>query len=259
MSNEISVFPLAGLAAGLGMLVFGWLKKNKAASVTSAPRRPCGGLRPGAPQVISGRVMAPVEVKAPVSGQACAFYTAEIDVARRTYSRRGGSRISWAPAECLAYGFFFVDDSFGRALVCPTYDSLDLMKSSESEGGDLFPAEGERRTTERVILQGETVTVLGRPMPLAGFLDYVRATPEISLPAVGLEQLIELAKGPEGNSLSCFFGPGVSIVADQGHEDYVSWKSSSASSYIWGGLAVALVSAWFLLQPFLGPAQRTVQ
>ncbi|KAF0126067.1 MAG: hypothetical protein FD189_1380 [Elusimicrobia bacterium] len=258
MSNEVNLFPLLGAAAGMAMLVFGWLKKRKVSSVTSAPLRPSGGLAPGVPQVISGRVSAPVELKAPVSGRPCAFFLAEIDIARFVQSRRGGASIRWVPSENLSYGFFFVDDSFGRALVCPTCGSLDLIKSSESDGG-LFPAEGDRRTTEQLILQGEEVTVLGSPLPLSAFLDYVRATPELSLPAAGLEQLIGLAKDPAGAAIHCFYGRGVSVVADQAYSDYISWKSSSASSYIWGGLAVALVSAWIFAQPFLAAGQRTVQ
>lgn len=255
--NELLI-GLAGPLIGAGMMVFGYLKRRKAGLVRSAPLMPAGGLVTGEPQVISGRVDAPMELKAPVSGRPCAFFIAEIDVARRTHSRRGGSTTSWVTAECRAYGYFFVDDSFGRALVCPTYDSLDLIKSTESDG-TLFPADGERRTTENVILPGETVTVLGSPLPLASFLDYLRATPEISVPAAGLERLIELSKDAGGAAIPCFFGHSVSIVADQGYSEYISWKSSSASSYIWGGLAVAVVSAWFFLQPFLSSSQRTVQ
>lgn len=258
MSNEMIPFAMLGFFVGLGMMVFGWLKKSKAASVTSAPRRACAGLAPGEPQVISGRAMASAELKAPLSGRECAFFLAEIDVARMTRNHRGGSSTRWVTAECRAYGYFFVDDSFGRALVCPTYDSLDLIKSAERDD-TLFPAEGERRTTENVILPGETVTVLGSPLPLPAFLDYVRATPELSLPATALDKLIELSKEPAGAGLSCFFGHGVSIVADQGYEEYVSRKTASASSYIWGGLAVALVSAWIVIQPFLVSSQRTVQ
>lgn len=258
MSNEISLLPLIGLAAGAVMFVFGWLKRRRVSSVTGAPLRPTGGLVPGEPQVISGRAGAPVELKGPVSGRPCAFFLAEVEVAVRTYSRKGGSRISWARAEDRAYGFFFVDDSFGRALVCPNSGSLDLRKPAESDGA-LFPAEGERRTTERVILQGEEVTVLGSPRPLASFLDYIRGTPEISLPAEGLGLLLEQAKDPAAASIPCFYGEGVSVTADQGYSDYVAWKTASASSYIWGGLAVALVSAWIFVQPFLAAGQRTVQ
>ncbi len=258
MSNELDFLPLIGLAAGAAMFVFGWLKKSRVASVTGAPLRPTGGLVPGEPQVISGRAGALVELKAPVSGRPCAFFLAGVEVTVRTHSRRGGTRMNWAQAENRAYGFFFVDDSFGRALVCPTAGSLDLRKASESDGA-LFPVEGERRTTEAVILQGEELTVLGSPRPLASFLEYIRDTPEISLPAEALERLLELSKDPAAGSLPCFFGRGVSVVADQGYSDYVSWKTASASSYIWGGLAVALVSAWIFVRSFLAAVQRTVQ
>ncbi|MDQ7772612.1 MAG: hypothetical protein RDU13_03705 [Elusimicrobiales bacterium] len=257
VSNELSLFPLLGLAAGAAMVVFGWLKKSRVSSVTSAPLRPVAGLVPGEPQVISGRAEAPVELKGPVSGRPCAFFLAEIDVARYVQTRRS-SGIRWVSAEALPYGFFFVDDSFGRALVCPTSGSLDLSKPSESDGG-LFPAEGDRRTKESAILQGEEVTVLGSPRPLAEFLAYLRSSPEVSLPAEGLERLLEAAKDPAAARTPCFYGPGVRVVADQAYSGYVSWKTASASSYIWGGLAVALVSAWIFIQPFLSSGQRSVQ
>jgi hypothetical protein len=160
MSNEMNLFPLLGLAAGAGMLVFGLFQRHRAYSVTSAPLRPAGGLVPGVPQVISGRVSAPVELKAPVSGRSCAFFLAEIDTARFVQNGRGGASVRWVPSEDLPYGFFFVDDSFGRALVCPTCGSLDLRRLSERDGS-FVPAEGDRRTKETVILQGEEVTVLG--------------------------------------------------------------------------------------------------
>jgi hypothetical protein len=257
-TGEEFLIGLVGLLIGAGMAVFGYLKKRKAGMVGSAPLRPTGGLVPGEPQVVSGGVSAPLELKAPVSGRPCAFFLAEVEVARRTYSRRGGSRMSWVAAENRAYGFFFVDDSFGRTLVCPTGGSLDLRKPAESDGG-LFPDEGDRRTTESVILRDEEVTVFGSPRPLSSFLDYVRSTPELSLPAEGLELLLAAEKDPAAGSFLCFYGDGVRVVADQPYSDYLSWKTSSASSYIWGGLAVALVSAWFFLQPFLASSQRTVQ
>lgn len=246
---------LGGLALGALLAVFGYLKEKKAASLASAPHRPCCGLEPGVPQVISGRVEAPLELKAPVSGRACAFFLAEVDIARYVHGRRSGG-IRWTSSEIRPYGFFFVDDSFGRALVFPTRGSLDLVRSPESDGA-LFPAEGDRRTTESVILRGETVTVLGSPRPLPAFLDYLRSTPEVSLPAEGLERLLELSR--DGAALPCFFGEGVSVVADQSCSDYVSSKRGSASSYIWSGLALVLVSAWFFIRPFFFAAQRTVQ
>ncbi|HNT98823.1 MAG TPA: hypothetical protein PKK31_11210, partial [Elusimicrobiales bacterium] len=234
---------LGGLALGAVLAVFGYLKEKKAASLASAPQRPCCGLEPGVPQVISGRVEAPLELKAPVSGRSCAFFLAEIEVARFVQSGRSGG-VRWTRAETRPYGFFFVDDSFGRALVFPTQGSLDLVRSPENDGA-LFPTEGDRRTTESVILQGETVTVLGSPRPLSSFLDYLRSTPEVSLPAEGLERLMELSR--DGAALSCFFGEGVSVVADQPCSEYVSSKRGSASSYIWSGLALALLSAWFFI------------
>ncbi len=248
---------LGGLALGALLAVFGYLKEKKAASLASAPQRPCCGLQPGVPQVICGRVEAPLELKAPVSGRPCAFFLAEIEVARFVQSGRSGG-LRWTRAETRPYGFFFVDDSFGRALVFPTRASLDLVRSTESDG-PLFPAEGDKRTTESVVLQGETVTVLGSPRPLSAFLDYLRAAPEISLPAEGLERLLELSKDGAGAALPCFFGEGVSVVADQPCSEYVSSKRGSASSYIWSGLALALLSAWFFIRPFFFAAQRTVQ
>lgn len=257
MTIQINPFPLLGVAAGLAMLVFGLLRRSKAAAVTSAPLRPSGGLAPGVRQVISGRADAPVVLRSPVTGRDCAFFLKELEVARRIYTRRG-YRTSWVMAESSACGFFFVDDTFGRALVFPTYDSLDLCKPSEVEGS-IIAIEGESRVTEQVILQGEVVTVLGSPRPLSEFIAWARGNLAGSLPAAGLEKLLEMAKDPAGAATPCFYGRDLSLLADRSYPDYISWKTSSASSYIWGGVAVALVSAWIFIQPFLAAGQRTVQ
>lgn len=257
MTIVINPFFLLGAAAGAAMFVFGWLRKNKVSSVTSAPLRPCGGLAPGKPQVISGRADAPVALRSPVSGRDCAFFLKEVEVARAVYTRRG-RRTSWVLAESSACGFFFVDDTFGRALVFPTYDSLDLCKPTEVEGS-IIAIEGERRVTEQVVLQGEEVTVLGSPRTLSEFIAYTRENLAAGLPSAGLERLLELARDPAGAATPCFYGHDLSLLADQNYSDYLSWKTSSASSYIWGGLAVTLVSLWLFIQPFLSSGQRTVQ
>lgn len=235
--QENIFIPLIAMAGGLIALVLGLAKGSRAKAAAAVPCRHISELAPGERQFFSGKARALAPLRAPVSGQPCAFYLETIDQLRRT-SRGGSYRERVADNY---YGVFWVDDPTGSALVLPAYESLDLAKPPAT-AEDLS---GEIRT-ERVILDGETVSAMGTPRSLQDLVNYLRQTPRANVSPEALAGLLEAAKAPSGASVPCFFGQGLEAAADRAYADYVAGGSGSASLLVKTGAALLVAGAAML-------------
>ncbi|PIU19573.1 MAG: hypothetical protein COT18_06860 [Elusimicrobia bacterium CG08_land_8_20_14_0_20_59_10] len=242
------LIPLGALPAGIVMLVAGLIKRGSANAFKSIPCSPIAGLKGGERLFITGKATAPVHTRAPVSGDSCVFYTEAVD---RTYRRHQiGSSLNERHTERVntrAYGGFFVRDGSGTALVVPHYDVLDLTKPATVKDDSLSDMSGSTRRTERLILEGDAVTVLGTPRNLGDFMRYLRANSGLDMPAPFVEQLLKMEKEEAGASLQCFFGQGVERVSDVEHTAYVAGTANSAAFLLKLGAILAASGLAFLL------------
>lgn len=242
------LIPLGALLAGIVMLAAGLLKRGSANAFKSILCSPIAELNGGERVFITGKATAPVHTRAPVSGDSCVFYTEAVD---RTYRRHQvGSGIGDRHTERVntrAYGGFFVSDGSGTALVVPNYDVLDLNKPATVKDDSLSDMSGSTRRTERLILEGDAVTVLGTPRTLGDFMRYLRANSGLDMPAPLVERLLKMEKEEAGASLQCFFGQGVERVADVAHADYVAGTANSAAFLLKLGAILAASGLAFLL------------
>ena len=248
-SNDL-LFPVLGLAAGLALLAFGFLRRLKARSFQRAPLVPVGGDSGQTPLFISGSAESPAPVNAPLSGEPCVFYAETVDQRERSHTASGGRTTHrWVRVADNLYGAFFVRDGGGAALVVPTQGSLDLQKPETSDSNELLAGEYDevRKRTERIIRPGEAVTVLGTPRPLSEFLDYLRRNEGLALPTDLVKQLSAMENDPAAAETWCFFGDGVERTADQTYADYLSGTASSAASLLAAGGLIAALGAAALL------------
>jgi hypothetical protein len=227
------------LLAGVVMLVIGFSRRSSAGAMRDIPCRYINALVPGERQFISGKARSPVHMQAPVSKQDCVFYHEQIEELRyRGGHHRGVGNHSWERVADNFYGAFYVDDPTGAALVLPGFDSLDLGKPELRIDESL-----QRRRSERAILQGETVSALGRPRKIGELIQYLRQSPGAKLSSELLAELMRLETDPAAAALPCFFGQGLEKLADQPCADYVAGTGESASSMLQIGGVLAAVGA----------------
>jgi hypothetical protein len=246
MQNAILI-SLAGILAGAAMLVFGFLRHQRANAYKTVPCLPIGSMPAGEQLFITGKVVSPAHTSSPVSKTPCAFYLSTVERKVPDYSSgRSTDESRWELVSSETYGGFFVQDGSGTALVVPTQASADIQKPETTENDDLLGGgQTATRRTEQIIQQGEKVTVLGTPRTLKEFMEQLRSGRKMDLPTDFVEELVKLESGP-GALMPSFFGGGVERVADRAHDDYVEGKASSAAFYMQIGALIALISAGFL-------------
>jgi len=252
--NDNLLLPLLIAAGGVLLLVIGAFKRSKSQFFKTVPLRLTGGLMPEETQFITGTAHCPVRVTAPSSRSECVFYSEKVERLESAYSSRGRSNTRWVSEGLQTYGAFFLKDADGAAFVLPGAYCLDLKKPEFSDDGDAIPgmaAIGAVRRTEQTIGEGETVTVLGVPRPLAELMRHLRASQETFLPADLVKRLAEMEKDPSLSRTPCFFGDGLRAVTDRPHGEYVSGAAADGAFYLQLGallLAGGLAAFLYLLK-----------
>lgn len=248
--NDNLIIPLLIAAGGLLLLVIGWLKRGKSQFFRSVPLRLTGGLMPGETQFLTGTAHCPVKVTAPASKSECVFYSEKVERLESAYSGRGRSNTRWVSEGVQTYGAFFLKDADGAAFVLPGAYALDLNKPEFCDDDNALPgmaAIGATRRTEQTIKEGETVTVLGVPRPLADVMRHLRASGDTFLPGELVKRLAEMEADPALSRTPCFFGDGLRAVTDRPHGEYVEGTAAAGANYLQlgallliGGLAALL-------------------
>lgn len=237
--------PAVGLIGGLLLLAVGLFKSAGARKIAGWTRTPAGSLKEGGQQLFTGKARSAVTVSSPVTQTPCAFYLETVE----EYIR--GSRTSgWRVIEHKPYGGFYVDDGSGKALVLPGAGCLDLAKPEITGASDGIPMDAYTRSIrrrEQFIAAGEDVTVIGTPVPLGNLLAALRRGMSLQLPPDLMAELLALEKEKGPTAILCFFGAGLSTVADSAYEDYLSNAKSSSSTYLQIGALIAAVSAAIFL------------
>lgn len=234
------------LCGGLISLAAGFARRARAGAIRALPCVYISDLKPGARQFVTGKARSPVRMESPVAKQSCVFYYELTEEYRHEPSSgpRGTGRGSWDRVSDNFYGAFFVDDPTGAALVLPNYGALDLAKPDVT-----FDDSPDRRRTERVILQGETVSALGVPRRLGDLVQYLRQTGANMHPDF-LAEIMRMERDPAFAGLPCFFGDGLERLADQTWEEYAASTGESAAFLLQAGGAAAAAGAALLLYEF---------
>ncbi len=241
------------LLTGVVLLAMGFARRSSAGALKAVPCRYVSALVPGERQFITGKARSGVRLESPVSKKDCVFYREQVEqyhaeVPGDRYrleldnNRRGALRGGWEVVSDNFNGAFFVDDPTGAALVVPSNGSLDLRKQPLTMDESL-----ERRRTELVILQGETVSALGFPRRIDELIKYLRQAPGGNLSTELVAELMKMERDPAYASLHCFFGQGLERVTDQPCSDYIAGTGNSASSLLQAGGVLAVAGAAFLL------------
>lgn len=228
---------------GLIGLAAGFARRARAGAIRALPCVYISGLKPRERQFITGKARSPVQMESPVAKQSCVFYYEMTEEYRHEHSSspRGTGRGSWDRVSDNFYGAFFVDDPTGTALVLPNYDALDLAKPDVT-----FDDSPDRRRTERVILQGETVSALGTPRQIGDLVKFLRHAGANMHPDF-LAELMRMERDPSAAGLPCFFGEGLERLADQTWEEYAASTGESAAFLLQAGGAAAVAGAALLL------------
>ncbi len=259
MSDNL-ILPLVIIAGGIVLLVIGWLKRSKSQFFRTVPLRLTGGLMPGETQFITGTAHCPVKVTAPASKTDCVFYSEKVERLESSYSGRGRSNTRWVSEGTQLYGAFFLKDMDGAAFVLPGAYALDLKQPEFCDDDNALPgmaAVGATRRTEQTIKEGETVTVLGVPRPLADVMRHLRASQETFLPADLVKRLAEMEADPSLSRTPCFFGDGLRAVTDRPHGEYVEGTAAAGANYLQLGallLVSGLAALLYLLKGSLSPS-----
>ena len=230
-------------SCGLIGLAVGFARRARAGAIRSLPCVYISDLKPGERRFITGKARSPVQATSPVSKQNCVFYHEITEEYRHQHSSgsRSAGRGSWDRVLDNFYGAFFVDDPTGTALVLPNYGALDLAKPEVT-----FDDSPDRRRTERVILQGETVSALGVPRAVGDLVKFLRHSGANLHPAF-LAEIMRMERDPAFAGLPCFFGDGLERLADQTWEEDAASTGESAAFLLQAGGAAALAGAALLL------------
>lgn len=230
-------------SCGLIGLAVGFARRARAGAIRALPCVYISDLKPRERQFVTGKARSPAQMESPVTRQNCVFYHEITEEYRHQHSSspRSAGRGSWDRVSDNFYGAFFVDDPTGAALVLPNYGALDLAKPDVT-----FDDSTDRRRTERVILQGETVSALGVPRQIGDLVKYLRQT-GANLHPDFLAELMRMERDPAFAGLPCFFGDGLERLADQTWEEYAASTGESAAFLLQAGGAAAVAGAALLL------------
>jgi len=204
-SWEMRVALIAG-PFGCLLAASGWVRRRSARS-RETPQSVYLGALPAGPVLVSGRASALIPCPAPATGRPCVYWR------RRITSADVGGTPDDGYAGLTAReddgGIFLIDDGEGKALVWPDGRVRFARGWHENLKG---ASDGFRDLAEKAILEGATVSVVGRAGTLAGMLE-AAGTRGADLPPALLEALQTRS---ELRGLPCFWPNDEDFLAAEG-------------------------------------------
>jgi len=151
LAAALVLAPLGALAAAVG-----WLRRRRGDARRPAPVYL--GVLPAALVLVSGRASALIPFPAPATGRPCVYWRRRVTSAEVSGSVEGGDGVASASSDEDDAGLFLIDDGQGRALVWPD----GRMSFAGGWHESLKGVDGFRDLAELVVLEGATVSVVGR-------------------------------------------------------------------------------------------------